>query len=299
MAKFCKNCGKMLEDGAVCDCTQVAPATPEAPAAPTAEPAPVYVAPEAPATPAAPAAPKNGIGTYFKKIWDLFVALVKKPVTTASAFVNSCDHKTALGLIAINAIAVGLLLVSFAGEFNNLIEETAGRLVDVDDKLFPSFKIFFVGAIGTFGIGALLPAVLMMFTKIFKKDTNYKYMLCASGVNSLAVTPFVLAGFLISLLFGIDPDASSSREAISMMMWALYIPLIISTIGNTLGSYITMKSLRAGSSLTEDNTPYVMFFTGLVMGIALAIVIYIAFPMCMPEYFEDASMFDLIGDLID
>lgn len=294
MAKFCKNCGKMLEDGAVCDCTQVA--APVAPEAPTAEP--VYVAPETPAAPVAPAAPKEGIGTFFKKIWTLFVSLVKKPVTTAAAFVNSCDYKTALGLIAINAIAVGLLLISFAGEFNGIIEETAGRMVDVDDKLFPTVKIFFVGAIGTFAIGALLPAVLMMFTKIFKKDTNYKYMLCASGINSLSITPFVLAGFVLSIICGIDPrDASSAKEAASMVAWALYIPLVLATIGNTLGNYITMKSLRAGSSLAEDNTPYVMFFTGLVMAIAFALVVYLAFPMCLPEYFEDANIIDLLEDL--
>jgi len=293
MAKFCKNCGKMLEDGAVCDCTQAA--APAAPAEPAAQPTPAYVAPEAPA---APAAPKEGIGTYFKKIWNLFVSLVKKPVTTAAAFVNSCDYKTALGLIAINAIAVGLLLVSFAGEFNGIIEETAGRLVDVDDSLFPTVSIFFVGAIGTFAIGALLPAVLMMFTKIFKKDTNYKYMLCASGINSLSITPFVLAGLLISLIFGIDPrDMSDPEDAMTMMTWALFVPLMISTIGNTLGSYITMKSLRAGSSLTEDNTPYVMFFTGIVMAIAFGIVFSIGFPMCLPEALQDSEIIDIFERL--
>ena len=79
MAKFCKNCGKMLEDGAVCDCTAVNEV-------PAAEP---VQAPVTPAPAAAPVAPKEGIGTYFKKIWALFVALIKKPVSTASAFVNS------------------------------------------------------------------------------------------------------------------------------------------------------------------------------------------------------------------
>ncbi len=285
MAKFCKNCGKMLEDGAVCDCTQAA--APVAPETPVEQPAPVYVAPEAPA---APAAPKEGIGTFFKKIWALFVAFMKKPIDTASAFVNNCDYKTALSIIGIHAVAVALLLVTYAAEYNGIIMESSGAVSGmsreaarmIERAAFPTWTIFFVSAIATFGVGCLLAAVLMLLVKIFKKETTYKYMLCASAMNSLAITPFVLVAVLCGLLFSV-------KMSVSSIIWAMVVPMVVGSIGVNLGTYVTLGIVPAGSSATKDNMPYIMFIAGIVMAILLYIVLTICVPMCLPEIMQDAD----------
>lgn len=275
MAKFCKFCGKELEEGAVCSCAAAQPA-------PQAEP-----------SPAADAAPQNATAQQAKgmvsNFWSLFTSFVKAPVTVGKAFVSACNSKYAFIIMGIQAILLGLLFTSFAGKYNSLIKSTmyaAGGFVDsfsatasaamqaqTQGLMFPLVTVFFVTAIVSFALACALAAILMLFIKIFKGNTTYQYMACASAVNSLTLIPFTLVALLLSLI---------------VSGTGLIYVAVIASIGSTLGYFITLNVLSAGSDITENKAPYVLFLSIILLSVVTYFVVKFAFPMCLPQTVKTA-----------
>ncbi len=277
MAKFCKFCGKQLEEGEVCACTQNTQPQAEVPQAPAA--APVQAAQTSSIS-------ADEIKSQLTGFWAMFKEFVKKPVSVGKSLINKCDFKSALFYIGAQAVLVALLMIILAGKFNSAISKS----------VFPLFKIFLVSLVSSFGFSCILAAVLMLIIKLFKGNTNYKYMLCASSVNSLTCIPFILLAILVSFVTPIKADiglgnfASGTIGFISSALTAVTLPIAIASIGMTLGYFILLGSVSGGAQIDKDKVPYVMFVVNLVMALALYLILRMAIPMCMP------SASDMIGN---
>lgn len=261
MAQFCKYCGSQIPDGQVCSC----------PAAQAAQAQQNFQAPQAPQM--APAQP-NAVGIFFKKLWSLICSLFKTPATTSQQFVHVCDTNLALALIGIHSLAMALLLIAVTGKINAL----TGGLVSV----FNLPAVFFVALIVAFGLACLRPAVYLLFVKIFRGNTNYKYMLCLSSVKSFWSAPFALLGLVFALLFPLP--------------LVLYFPIIIALLGMPLGLFVSQKALHSGASLEENKAVYALFLTSVVMLVVFYIILKLVVPICVPVL--SSGVGNILGNLI-
>ena len=266
MAKFCKYCGKELEEGMVCSCSESQMNVENV---------------------------TNESKSQAKSFWGLFTSFIKKPVSIGAEFVNSCNYKYAFILIAIHSVLIGLLMVSLTGKINSAIKDAMFLMgggdydsITLAGYTFPRLKIFFVAAIVCFGIACLIALVLMLFVKMFKGNTTYKYMICVSSLNSLVLIPFVLCAAVISFLMPFDIDIRSAGSVFSIFSPFVF-PISIACVGMTLGNYIMLSVVYAGSDVNKEYIPYVLFFTGIVMSIAFYLVFKVAAPMCLPTAVRD------------
>ncbi len=283
MAKFCKFCGTPLEEGQVCAC-QSAPAPAEAPA------------PE-----------KQDAKAYATGFWAMFKSFIKKPVTTGKAFVNSCDFKYALIIMGIQAILVGLLVMSLVGKYNTALKNVISMTGSYSDMMeaqvmgvmFSLPTVFIVSAIATFAVACIIPAVIMLFIKMFKGNTNYKYMLCVSALNSLVLIPFILVAILVSVITPLNINFNNMESAKSIMNPIIY-PVAIATIGLALGNFVMISAIPGGSDVDKDALPYVMFLTGIIMAVVTYFVFKITVPMCLPPAIESGlNSLESAGNMID
>ncbi len=281
MAKFCKFCGTPLEEGQVCAC-QSAPAEEYAPE-------------------------NQGAKDYATGLLSMFKAFVKRPVTTGKAFVNSCDFKSALIILGIQALLVGILVLSLVGKYNTTLKNVismTGSYSDVMEAqvmgvMFSMPTVFIVSAIATFTVACIIPAVIMLFIKIFKGNTNYKYMLCVSALNSLVLIPFILVAIIVSIITPLNVNFDSMESAKSFLNPIIY-PVVIATVGLALGNFVMISVIPGGSGIDRDYLPYVMFFTGIVMAVATYIVFKSAVSMCLPPAIESGlNSLESAGSMMD
>lgn len=294
MSKFCKYCGKELEEGTVCTCTQTAQTE------------------EAQNVSNMPVSDKSvEIKAHIKGFWSLFLAFLKRPVSVGANFVNRCDIKYALGIIGLQSVLVGLLVLSLVSKINSVVSNAAALAGSYSDTveaqisgvMFSLPTVFFVTGISAFGIACLLAAVLMLFVKAFKGNTNYKYMLCASALNSMSILPFAVLGLIISLLMPLSVNLANLKNLanlISGMMMPFFLPIMISSFGITFGNYVMIKTIRGGSSINKEYLPYVLLVSGIVMSVAYLLVLKIAVPMCVPPMIKTAlNAANSAGDILD
>ena len=282
MAKFCKYCGKELEEGMICSCVENAEQEEKT-------------------------IKNNDIKSHAKGFWALFKAFIKNPVSVGARFVNACDFKYALVLIGLQSILVALLVISLVGKFNSAIKNTialAGSYAEaiesqVSGVMFSLPTVFIITAIATFAIASLLALILMLFIKLFKGNTTYKYMLCVSSINSFVLIPFILCGLIIGIIMPLNVDLNSLSH-LSSLITPFILPIGIASIGMALGNYIMLNIIYAGSDVNKENLPYIMFLTGIVMSIAFLLVFKIVMPMCLPSAIKagmDAA--GSVGDIFE
>lgn len=288
MANFCPKCGAPLPESGVCECQTVKTEQPQPQVQQpqqqdqpqVQQPVVQQYSPQQPnVQPQYPPYPPQGyvqkpseVGIYFKKFWETFVALIKAPVTTGVEFVKTCDTKLAFGFIGAEALAMALFASVLTAKL----------------KLF-FLDGFFVGAIFTFGMACLLPAVLLMFVKMFGGQSTYKNMLCVSGIKSLVATPFILLGLLFVVMIPTGKSIFIYLANLGNLFYAL-IPL---GLGGLLSYFVALKIIKGGATIKEDYTIYVMIFAVLVIAIAGYIASKIFTPMLLPKVnINDFNNFD-------
>ena len=265
MAKFCKFCGKELEEGMVCSCVEN-----------TAQ--------------GENTGKNNDIKSQAKGFWSLFKAFVKNPVSVGARFVNDCDFKYALCIIGVQSILVALLVMSLVGKYNSAIKDTialagsySGMIESrVSGFLFSLPTVFVITAITTFAMACILALVLMLVVKMFKGNTTYKYMLCVSAVNSMVLIPFILCGLILSIIIPLDINVRSLNSLKSLIS-AFVLPVGISSVGIMLGNYVMLNIIYAGSKVNKELLPYIMFLTSVIMAIVFVLIFKIVMPMCLPS----------------
>lgn len=277
MSKFCKYCGKELEDGMVCNCTE---STQEE---------------------EVNSAENYDIKYRIKGFWNFFKDFVKNPVSVGSRFVNTCDFKFALCLIGLQSVLLGFLVASLVGKYNSAIKSAvamAGSYADgvqstVAGVMFSIPTIFVVTAVATFAMACILALVLMLFIKLFKGYTTYQYMLCVSAMNSLTLSPFILLGLIVSFITPLSIDLNNLSSFGGVLLSAFIVPIVIATLGMALGNYIMLSVMPAGCDVNNEFCPYIMFLNGLVVSIVFIFVYKTAVSMCLPSAIK--SGFDAMG----
>lgn len=286
MAKFCKYCGKELEEGMTCSCVENK--APEETVSNTNVNIPSTEGKKI---------TSNDVKSFAKGFWEFFKAFIKNPVSVGARFVNSCDFKNALGLIGLQSIIVAFLVISLVSKYNSVLKKTASLAggaytgavkAQMSAAMFSIPTVFIITAIVTFAVASLIALVLMLFVKLFKGNTTYKYMLCVSAMNSFVIIPFALLGLILALIMPLSLNLDSITNA-SGIIAPFVLPVVVATLGTALGNYIMINIIYAGSNVNKEMLPYIMFFTGIVMSIAFIFIMKIVMPMCLPPAIGTAS----------
>lgn len=292
MAKFCKYCGKELEEGEVCTCGGAAAQT------------------------EAVSGGKDVKG-YAAGMWGFFKEFVKKPVSAGMEFVHACDMRSALIIIGVQAVLVAFLVMSLTGKFNGAIKNLIALTGSVEDLVgasglgegigatvlsgifFSLPTVFITTLITAFAVACLLALVLFGFIKLFKGNTSYTYMLSVSAVNSLVLIPFTLLGLIVSLIMPLNLGLSTISN-LSSIITPFIFPVGIACLGIALGKYVMMQIVPGGSDLNKERLPYVVFLTGVVMAVAFLFIFKIAASMCLPSLIKmGADSLGAAGDILE
>lgn len=298
---FCKYCGKQLADGEVCTCPGAAAEAASYQAAPA--PGAAYYA--APAAPKAPGA----FGNMMKDIWNTFLNLFKKPVTAAADFIRNSNKNHAFLIFGIQAIIVTIFMICFACKHNGEIQKDfikAWANVDPTNPAYTAallarkssevniFMAILTGILGTAVMAFIIPAISLMFVKLFKGNTNYQTMLKATAVGSLVAVPFVVVGILLFLIIGGVNSAISLRElgyfeCVTVGI-SIHWGLLFAFLGYILGGLLTFAIMPETCSLDRDKQVYAKFLTGLVVVIVLYFFVkLIGFNMCASETIKQSK----------
>ena len=203
MAKFCKYCGTQLNDDQVCTCPEA-----QAAAQPAAQPAP-EVAPQA-APQAAPAAP-SPFSIALKNLVPFLKAYLRSPVNATRAVIAQKDFLLAIILLAIQAIAVGLVIFSFLHKLCGVVREFVLAAMGLggmtSSSLFGGFSgpaitasfplCLIYGIVCAIIVIAIFTVLLFAVAKIMKSTCSFKDVLTACGANSPFATVLYLLAFIL------------------------------------------------------------------------------------------------------
>ena len=225
MAKFCTKCGKALNEGEVCNCVQ------------TVQPV------------AATATQGNGLVNDCINIVKNFF---KKPVDTLQGNINENNFTSALVMIVLNGLAMGLfvvvLLKEVLGSLTSLFTmgsygSYASLMGSSYSVEIPYFKYFIIVAIVGIVMQLLLGAAAYLISdKMFKGNTNIKKMITLFGFSSIILT----AGLLVA--------------SICLFINAT-LGLFVYALASVLNTYYICKGLEFSCKTDRNKLGYVLVLT--------------------------------------
>lgn len=225
MAKFCTKCGRALNEGEICNCVQTVQ--------------PVAVA----------ATQGNGLVNDCINIIKNFF---KKPVDTLKVSISENNFTSALVMIALNGLAVGLFAIA-------LIKEVLGSMMSLFTMgsygsyaslmgssysvEIPYFKYFIIVAIVVIIMQLLLGvAAYLISDKMFKGTTNIKKMITLFGFSSIILT----AGLLVSSI---------------CLFINVNLGLLVYAMASVLNTYYICKGLEFSCNTDKNKLGYVLVLT--------------------------------------
>ncbi|MBR5239012.1 MAG: YIP1 family protein [Clostridia bacterium] len=232
----------------------------------------------------APAAPKapSAFGTAMKDVWNLFLNLFKKPASAASDFIKSGTRIHAFILIGIQAIAITLLMIVFACQFNDIYKDNPYFAYEIN-----VFVVILVGLISVAALNLAFAGILMAFIKMFKGNITFDEALKATAVGGYIAVPFIVVGILFALLFTGDDKGiaykgffMNSGAAMVGLSWGL----ILSGIGYIFGMLMIMANLSDICNLDKDKQLYAFFLSVVAM-----ILVYLLFADLITEPLLEAK----------
>ena len=173
MAKFCTNCGKKLEEGKACDCTQTKVTSNE---------------------------------NLFNECLEIAKNFFKKPIDTLEENVNESKLYHALIMIGVNGVAMGLFVIAIAkllystiflsSGYGSLMSLAAGANIKI-----PYFKIFIMTFISVAVIELLFAACSYLISnKIFKSNTSIQKMITLFGFSTIILSAAALIAAILSFM---------------------------------------------------------------------------------------------------
>lgn len=230
MAKFCTKCGKLLNEGEVCNCTTVVEPIQQAVVTTT------YVAQQ----------PQGN--SLFKECVEIVKNFFKKPIDVLQENTNESKLTNSIVMIAINGLSIGLFVVVLIKEVLASLITTMGLLsggmggyasliTNNYQVKIPYLKYFIIFAIVGICAHFLLGAVTYLVSeKMFKGNTNIKKMITLYGFSSIMLS----AGLLIATIcLFINTGIAIAVLSISAVMYNYYtykgLEFVCSTDKNKLG----------------------------------------------------------------
>ena len=276
MARFCTKCGKPLEEGEVCSCTQQA--APEAAAQTqqfqqtqqqTAQQA-GYMSNEQQFQQT-----QQAVAGFLTRVGGAFLNIVKHPVSHGRIMIQTADYQVGIALIVLQGICTAIFGAVAASKLAGLINTLIGGVMSYlggygDDLELPYAKIIFGTMLISIGLSFLLALLLMLGNMAVKNALNYKQMIGAVASRSCVV---VIATVLAILLYLLNPIAG----------------LTIFAMGNIWGFFIILLAMPLADEAMKDKLPLVMILVWLVFTIALGLCIRYGSQLYVPD----------MGDLSD
>lgn len=250
MGNFCTQCGRPLQEGEVCNCTQQNQAPQPAPA-PAPQPAPEAAVQPAPApapqtyqqVPPQPVNPsqtsieiKNGFNnliTALKTIWT-------NPAKAASALAEKDCWLPAILLIAAQALFSGLFALTSFG---------VGLDIDKAEFLLVAFFFTFVSSLALSAAGM---GMYLAMGKAVKGDVSFKAALSTASIRCFVCLPLTFLGLLLS-------------------MANVGIGLLFFFIGEILAILLTVMAVQENYKLSANRTFIVVGATYLTIFILFVI----------------------------
>ncbi len=171
MAKFCTKCGKALEEGKACTCSQKEVTS----------------------------------GFLFTECVEIVKNFIKKPIDTLEENIDETKTNHAFVMIGVNAVAVGLFILvlvkQLLGSITTLINPYAYLGLGTAKMEIPYVKIFFIALVVTI-IVILLIALCsyLLSAKVFKSETSMKKMITLFGFSSIISSVSLLAAAILSFI---------------------------------------------------------------------------------------------------
>ncbi|MDE6475641.1 MAG: hypothetical protein K2L08_02195 [Erysipelotrichaceae bacterium] len=225
MAKFCKYCGKQLEDGEVCNCEKEQ------------------------------SMQVGNSGVIIAEVGKAIKGMILEPVSTMKSFICGQNFHNALVLIILNAIAVAIMVSSFTREISNLFMELLtglGSLFLGSDALsaldleLPYMKIMIMVILMIILVNLLIAgSMYFICAKIYKKKVDYKVITTWLGTNAafLIVVHLIVA---IAILVNME------------------IALLLYVIGNTMSLCYLYKGITFTCDLDENKVAYIVIPVAII-----------------------------------
>lgn len=215
---FCKYCGKELQDGEACSCSEAVAAAqaesasqaaaqpqaesapqpaaqPQPAAAPTAAPAAAASAVSQAADGAVPSLDTEKILSVAKEIGKSFLGVFTKPATTGREFVANAKLSVSLTLIAVQAILSSIFSLFVVGAINGALKGTWFASYSVS-----GLKTFFLTVLFSLGGSVILAACFCLAAMITRVKVLWRQLAALSAVRSVAVAPLILVSCILWLI---------------------------------------------------------------------------------------------------
>lgn len=232
MAKFCSNCGRPLEEGEVCNCTeQPADVQPEAYQEP--QQAAEQAQSEAGAQQNAQASGEQKTNKMVEELKEGFLALipiVKKPATETKKLAAKNSIVPGIGFIAIKAIvALIIVLIAFADSLDYL---PVGSLI---------LALLFL----TLGVDCAEAALLKAISGAFKVKTDTNSMFTVVGIRAAYETVVIIVVAILSLISGSFAMIiyAVAAATLPILQYGIYNEIVEGDADKKIYAYMVVKAL--------------------------------------------------------
>ncbi len=252
MARFCTKCGKPLEEGEVCSCTQAA--APQQETAQAAAPQQETAQAAAPQQETAQAAAQQqnaqqfqqtqqqntqqfqqtqqAVAGFLGRTFGQFLNIIKHPVTAGREMILTGDCASAITLIVLQGIITAIFGAVVAKKLYSLIGVFMGGLSSLFGAYggvkMPYAKIIFGTLLISIILSFVLAALLLAGNLIIKNSLNFKQMMAAAAIRSCVAS---LATVVAMIVFLIHP-LTGALVFVTGTVWGFFIILLAMPLSN-------------------------------------------------------------------
>lgn len=224
MAKFCTKCGKPLEEGEVCSCTQAAP---QQQAAPQMQAAPQQQAPQQQGYVSNEQQfqqTQQAVAGFLTRMFGAFINVIKHPVTAGRDMILKGDYAVAIALIVLQGIVTCIFGAVTAKDVSII-----HTILDGYSSLFSSYdaevsygKVIFGTLFISILLSFVLAGLLFLANMIIKNALNFKQILSAVAIRSCVAS---IATLVALVFFFINPFIGATLF-VSGTVWGFFIILL-------------------------------------------------------------------------
>jgi len=186
MGNFCTNCGRPLQEGEVCNCTQQADSASDTAQQAAPQPAPTAYQ-QVPPQPIAPSQSAIEVKQGFHNLLTALKKIWVNPAQAASALAQKTSWLPALILIGAQAIFTGCFALT-----------NFGVGLGLDDGGFLALSFFYM-FLSSLALSAAAMGMYLGIGKAVKGNVCFKSALATASIRSFICLPFTLLGLLIGM----------------------------------------------------------------------------------------------------
>lgn len=244
MGNFCTNCGRELQEGEVCNCTQNTATQPQAEATAQPQPEPTVQPQQEPVIqPKTPSQTGADVAAGFQNLFGALKQIFKNPQEAAVTLAKSENWLTAIILIAVQAVLSGLFALATTGIGLGFLSYKAADLAIV----------FFFTFVCSLILSAAMMGILLGLGKAVKGNVNIKSALALTGIRSFIIIPLTVVAILFTMLNAV-------------------LGLILFTIGEFFAILMIFMAIQESLGISANKALLVVGTTFVIMFILFMIM---------------------------